>query len=177
LEENLERIEMFKAMVLVCSLVLGSADEQRCIELHDTEAPNGYITEEKCMDRIHEIAKMLTTIVPYPYQLKYKCERTIRRTEVKPSTLKMLKEATNKKYDTQYINYKNAESHYIEVYTNIKRIIKVEATTEKQAIARALKKEENKNSWKNLGYVFVDSDYNIVKEKDYEAYRQNNQKI
>jgi len=96
---------------------------------------------------------------------------------VKPSTLKMLKEATSKKYDTQFINYKNADSHYIEVYTNIKRIIKVEATTEKDAIKRVLKKEENKNSWKNLGYVFVDCDYNIVKEKDYETYRQNNQKI
>ena len=96
---------------------------------------------------------------------------------MKPSTLKMLKKATNKKYDTQFINYKNADSHYIEVYTNIKRIIKIEATTEKQAIARALKKEENKNSWKNLGYVFVDCDYNIVKEKDYETYRQDNQKI
>ena len=168
---------MFKAMVLVCSLVLGSADEQNCVELHDTEAPNGYITEEKCMARIHEIADMVRTIMAYPYQLKYKCERTMRRTEVKPSTLRMLKEATNKKYDTQFINYKNAESHYIEVYTNIKRIIKIEATTEKQAITRALKKEENKNSWKNLGYVFVDSDYNIVEEQDYETYRQTYKEI
>jgi hypothetical protein len=96
---------------------------------------------------------------------------------VRPSTIKMVKKATRKKYDTEFINYNNAESHYIELFTNVKRIIKVEAITEKQAIKRALDREENKNSWENLGYVFVDCDYNIVKEKDYETYRQDHKKI
>jgi len=94
---------------------------------------------------------------------------------MKPSTVKMLKQATRKKYDTQYINYKNADSYYIEIFTNVRRVIKIEATTEKQAINRALKKEETR-SWNSLGYKFVDCDYNIVEEKDYATHRQNYKK-
>ena len=94
---------------------------------------------------------------------------------MKPSTIKMLKQATRKKYDTEFINYKNADSYYIEIYTNVRRVIKIEATTEKQAIDRALKKEERK-LWCNLGYKFIDCDYNIVEEKDYETHRQNHKK-
>ena len=60
---------------------------------------------------------------------------------MKPSTVKMLKQATRKRYDTEFINYKNADSYYIEIFTNVRRVIKIEATTEKQAIDRALKKE------------------------------------
>ena len=54
----------------------------------------------------------------------------------------MVKKATRKKYETEFINYNNAESHYIELFTNVKRTIKVEATTEKQAIERSLYREE-----------------------------------
>ena len=94
---------------------------------------------------------------------------------MKPSTIKMLKQATRKRYDTEFINYKNADSYYIEIFTNVRRVIKVEATTEKQAIDRALKKEERK-LWCNHGYKFIDCDYNIVEEKDYETHRQNHKK-
>jgi len=76
-----------------------------------------------------------------------------------------------KKYDTEYINYSEASSHYIEVFVNIKRTVKVEATTEQQAIEKALKKEE-KRTWSNFGYKFVDCDYNIGNEKDYKSYRE-----
>ena len=95
--------------------------------------------------------------------------------EMKPSTVKMLKQATRKRYDTEFINYKNADSYYIEIFTNVRRVIKIEATTEKQAIDRALKKEERR-LWNNLGYKFIDCDYNIVEEKDYATHRQNHKK-
>ena len=56
---------------------------------------------------------------------------------MKPSTKKMLKQSTYKEkklkygiYKTQLMNYSKADSYYIEVFTNIKRIIKIEAITE-----------------------------------------------
>ena len=73
------------------------------------------------------------------------------------------------------MNYNQADSYYIEVYTNIKRVIKVEAITEQEAIRKALKREERRKT-RNC-YTFVDCDYNVVEEKDYEAYRQTNQEI
>ena len=98
---------------------------------------------------------------------------------MKLETKKLVKEATAKKryprYDTQYMNYNEADSYYIEVYTNIKRVIKVEAITEQEAIRKALKREERRKT-RNC-YTFVDCDYNIVEKKEYEAYRQNNQEI
>ena len=87
----------------------------------------------------------------------------------------MLKNATRKKYDTEFINYKNADSYYIEIFTNVRRVIKVEATTEEQAVNRALKKEERK-LWCSLGYKFIDCDYNIVDEKDFKTHKQNNKR-
>jgi len=80
-----------------------------------------------------------------------------------------------RKYDTQFMNYNQADSYYIEVYTNVKRVIKLEALNEKQAIQKALKREEKRRT-RNC-YLFVDCDYNVVEEKDYEAYRQNYKKI
>jgi len=71
---------MFKAMLLVCSLVHGSGDEMKCFELHDMEAPNGYTTEKECMGRIHEMVDLTRSIVPFPYQVKYKCSKTMERT-------------------------------------------------------------------------------------------------
>tara|TARA_R100001086_G_scaffold219100_2_gene135920 strand:- start:116 stop:340 length:225 start_codon:yes stop_codon:yes gene_type:complete len=71
---------MFKAMLLICSLVHAPGGERSCFELHDMEAPNGYTTEKKCMARIHEMADMVRTVVPFPYELKYKCENKTRRT-------------------------------------------------------------------------------------------------
>jgi hypothetical protein len=76
-----------------------------------------------------------------------------------------------KKYNTQFIKYSEASPHYIEVFVNLKRTVRIKATTEKKAIERALKKEETK-TWSNLGYKFVDCDYNIGNEKDYKSYRE-----
>ena len=46
-----------------------------------------------------------------------------------------------RKYDTQFMNYSQADSYYIEVYTNVKRVIKLEALNEKQEKRR---KKKNK---------------------------------
>ncbi len=43
-----------------------------------------------------------------------------------------------KKYNTQFINYSEASPHYIEIFVNLKRTVRIKATTEKQAIERAL---------------------------------------
>jgi|TARA_S200000501_G_scaffold378626_1_gene442337 hypothetical protein len=86
-----------------------------------------------------------------------------------------MRQEKSRKYATQFMNYNQADSYYIEVYTNIKRVIKVEAITEQEAIRKALKREERRKT-RNC-YTFVDCDYNVVEEKDYEAYRQTNQEI
>lgn len=86
-----------------------------------------------------------------------------------------MRQEKSRKYATQFMNYNQADSYYIEVYTNIKRVIKVEAITEQEAIRKALKREERRKT-RNC-YDFVDCDYNMVEEKDYEAYRQTNQEI
>jgi hypothetical protein len=80
-----------------------------------------------------------------------------------------------RKYDTQFMDYTKADSYYIEVYTNVKRVIKLEATNEEEAIRKALRREEKRKT-RNC-YIFVDCDYNVVEEKDYEAYRQINKKV
>jgi len=72
---------MFKALLLVCSLVHGSGDEKSCFELHDMETPNGYNTIEECMGRIHEMVDMTRVMVPFPHQVKYKCEKIFERTK------------------------------------------------------------------------------------------------
>jgi hypothetical protein len=80
-----------------------------------------------------------------------------------------------RKYDTQFMDYTKADSYYIEVYTNVKRVIKLEATNEEEAIRKALRREEKRKT-RNC-YIFIDCDYNVVEEKDYEAYRQINKKV
>ena len=73
---------MFKAMLLICSLVHGSGDEKLCFQVNDTIVPNGYITEKECRVRVKEMADMITSIVPYPHVIKYKCENQMRRTSI-----------------------------------------------------------------------------------------------
>ena len=51
------------------------------------------------------------------------------------------------KYKTQLMKYTDASSHYVEVFINVKRIVKIESITEEEAIERALSKEERK-LWK-----------------------------
>ncbi len=43
-------------------------------------APNGYVTEEQCMARIDEMADAVKSIVPAPYKIRYKCDKTMERT-------------------------------------------------------------------------------------------------
>ena len=78
---------MFKAMLLICSLVHGSGDEARCFQINDTLAPDGYITEKKCRVRVKEMADMITLIVPYPHTIKYKCENKTRRTSIEEENI------------------------------------------------------------------------------------------
>ena len=73
-----------------------------------------------------------------------------------------------RKYDTEFIDYNNANTYYIEMLVNVKRVIKIKAITEKQAVLRALKKEQEK-SWNN--YEFVDSDYNVVDKDVFNRFR------
>lgn len=73
---------MFKAMILICSLVHGSGDEKLCFQINDTVVPNGYNTEKECEDRVKEMADMVSPMVPYPHIIKYKCESTMRRTSI-----------------------------------------------------------------------------------------------
>ena len=91
---------------------------------------------------------------------------------MKSSTIKMLKESTAKKKN---MDYTQADSYYIEVFVNIKKIIKIEAIDEQQAVNKALKREERRKT-RNC-YTFVDCDYNVVEEKEYEAYKQINPKV
>lgn len=74
-----------------------------------------------------------------------------------------------KKYDTQFMNYNNAKSYYIEVFVNVKRVIRIKGITEKQAIRRTLKKEQNR-SWNK--YEFVDCDYNVVDYNKFNNFRK-----
>ena len=78
------------------------------------------------------------------------------------------------KYASQLLKYRLTNQYYVEVYTSIKRIVKVNDYNEEREEKASKKKTEEKFGY---GYVFVDCDYNIVKEKDYETYRQNHKKI
>tara|TARA_R100000995_G_scaffold76472_1_gene46103 strand:- start:257 stop:502 length:246 start_codon:yes stop_codon:yes gene_type:complete len=71
---------MFKAMLLICTLYPVSGTNENCWEIHDMIAPNGYITEEQCMVRIDEMADAVRSIVPAPYKIQYKCDKTMERT-------------------------------------------------------------------------------------------------
>ena len=81
------------------------------------------------------------------------------------------------KYKTQLLSYAKTKKHYIEIYTSIKRIVRVHDYNEERAIERILKKEEDRKIWDYHGYVFVDCDYNIVEEKEYETHRLINKKM
>ena len=93
---------------------------------------------------------------------------------MKPSTKKQLQKAvrTKESHAVPPNLYANCNSYYIETYINIKRIIKLNAYDEERAGQRALAKEEDSNRWTSAGYEFVDSDFNIVEEKDYTSFRR-----
>jgi len=72
-----------------------------------------------------------------------------------------------RKYETEFMDYHNADTYYVETFVNIKRVIKIKGITEKQAILRALKREQER-SWNK--YEFVDCDYNAVSKKEYDQF-------
>mgnify|MGYP003155077984 FL=1 len=73
---------MYIAMILVCSLVHVSGDEMSCFQVNDTLVPDGYATEKKCRVRVSEMASMISSVVPYPHIIKYKCENNTRRISI-----------------------------------------------------------------------------------------------
>tara|TARA_R110000772_G_scaffold116880_1_gene222109 strand:- start:4382 stop:4705 length:324 start_codon:yes stop_codon:yes gene_type:complete len=93
---------------------------------------------------------------------------------MKPSTKKQLQKAVRtKKFHAMHSSmYANCDAYYIETYVNIKRVVKLNALDEERAGQRALAKEEDSNRWTSAGYEFVDSDFNIVEEKDYTSFRR-----
>tara|TARA_R100000231_G_scaffold114500_1_gene85101 strand:+ start:182 stop:421 length:240 start_codon:yes stop_codon:yes gene_type:complete len=74
-----------------------------------------------------------------------------------------------KKYDTEFMDYNNANTYYVETFVNIKRIVKIKGITEKQAVLRSLKREQDR-SWKN--YEFVDCDYNVVDYNEFKKFKK-----
>ena len=49
-----------------------------------------------------------------------------------------------KKYDTEFMDYNNANTYYIEMFVNVKRVIKIKGITEKQAVLRSLRREQER---------------------------------
>ena len=83
-----------------------------------------------------------------------------------------------KKYRALYPkDYEKTDTYYIESYINVKRVLKVQAYDEEHAIQRVEEKEEKRKMLGNIGYLFVDSDYNVVEEKDYETYGSAHKKV
>ena len=72
-----------------------------------------------------------------------------------------------KKYKTEFMDYNNADTFYVEMFVNVKRVIKIKAITEEQAVLRALKREQDR-AWKD--YEFVDCDYNTVSKKEFDHF-------
>ena len=81
------------------------------------------------------------------------------------------------KYASQLLKYRLTNQYYVEVYTSVKRIVRVKDYNEERALEKASKREDRRKIWNKYGYVFIDCDYNIVKEQDYETYRQTYKKV
>lgn len=75
------------------------------------------------------------------------------------------------KRPSKLIKYYESDFHYVEVFVNVRRIVRVRSLTQEDAFDRASYKEERK-LWKNGGYEFVDCDYNISNKQDFEEYRE-----
>jgi hypothetical protein len=93
---------------------------------------------------------------------------------MKPSTKKTLKKIYPR-YKTNFMNYYEADTFYIEIFTKLRTVVKIKALNEKQAIDRIVEKQDTRTTWS--GYTFVDCDYNVVEEKDHETYRLANKKV
>ena len=96
---------------------------------------------------------------------------------MKSSTKKRLKSASKKDYVIATNKYTKVDPHYIVLYTNVRKVVRVNAVNEETAIERALAREIDKNTWKHMGYEYIDTDYDIVEEKDYEAHKYINKEV
>jgi len=96
---------------------------------------------------------------------------------MKSSTKKMLKSVSKKDYVLAGNDYTKVDPYYIVLYTNVKKVVRVNAVNEERAIERALAREIDKNTWKHMGYQYMDTDYDIVEEKDYEAHKHINKEV
>jgi hypothetical protein len=64
---------MFKAILFICSPLLGSTE---CLEIEDIRGP--YDTQGQCIERVVEMYFSTQTIIPPPYEsVKYKCESSL----------------------------------------------------------------------------------------------------
>ena len=68
---------------------------------------------------------------------------------MKSSTKKILKSVSKKDYVLAGNDYTKVDPHYIVLYTNVKKVVRVNAVNEETAIERALAREIDKNT-KNL---------------------------
>ena len=96
---------------------------------------------------------------------------------MKSSTKKMLKSVSKKDYVLAGNDYTKVDPHYIVLYTNVRKVVRVNAVNEETAIERALAREIDKNTWKHMGYQYIDTDYDMVEEKDYEAHKHINKEV
>ena len=62
---------------------------------------------------------------------------------MKPSTKKTLKKIYPR-YKTNFMNYYEADTFYIEIFTNLRKVVKIQALNEKQAIDRIVEKQETR---------------------------------
>ena len=77
----------------------------------------------------------------------------------------MLKSVSKKDYVLAGNDYTKVDPHYIVLYTNVKKVVRVNAVNEETAIERALAREIDKNTWKHMGYQYIDTDYDMVRRK------------
>ena len=96
---------------------------------------------------------------------------------MKSSTKKMLKSVSKKDYVLAGNDYTKVDPYYIVLYTNVRKVVRVNAINEETAIERALAREIDKNTWKHMGYQYIDTDYDMVEEKDYEAHKHINKEV
>jgi predicted GNAT superfamily acetyltransferase len=74
------------------------------------------------------------------------------------------------KRPSKFTKYYESDFHYVEVFVNVRRIVRVQSLTQEDAFDRASYKEERKY-WKNHGYEFVDCDYNTSNKQDFDDFR------
>tara|TARA_R100001163_G_scaffold53113_1_gene40480 strand:+ start:323 stop:526 length:204 start_codon:yes stop_codon:yes gene_type:complete len=62
---------MFNAIIIICSFF----SEPRCIEIHDTLKPKGYMTEKECGARLGEMMVQIRQRIYYPHTMHMHCKK------------------------------------------------------------------------------------------------------